>query len=76
LAGLGIGLVFGVGMIVVLESKDRSMRSEQDVVAYLGLPTLAVMPTIAGANGNGHKPHFWNRIHLPFKARPTDRPQA
>ncbi len=76
LAGLGIGLVFGVGMIVVLESKDRSIRSEQDVVAYLGLPTLAVMPTIAGANGNGHKPHFWNRIHLPFKARPTDRPQA
>jgi polysaccharide chain length determinant protein (PEP-CTERM system associated) len=76
LGGLGIGLVFGVGMIVVLESKDRSIRSEQDVVAYLGLPTLAVMPTIAGANGNGHKPHFWNRIHLPFKARPTDRPQA
>jgi polysaccharide chain length determinant protein (PEP-CTERM system associated) len=76
LGGLGIGLAFGIAMVVVLESKDRSMRTEHDVVTYLGLPTLAVMPTIAGANGNGHKPHFWNRIHLPFKARPTDRPQA
>ncbi len=76
LAGLGIGLAFGVGLVVVLESKDRSLRTEHDVATYLGLPTLAVMPTIAGANGNGRKPHFWNRIHLPFKARPTDRPQA
>ncbi len=76
LAGLGIGIAFGLGMVLVLEMKDRSLRNEHDVVTYLGLPTLAVMPTIAGANGNGHKPHFWNRIHLPFKARPTDRPQA
>lgn len=74
--GLGIGLAFGIALVVVLESKDRALHSERDVVAYLGLPALAVMPTIAGANGNGHKPHFWNRIHLPFKARPTDRPQA
>ncbi len=76
LGGLGIGLAFGIGMVVLLETKDRCLRSEDDVVNYLGLPTLAVMPTIAGANGNGHKPHLWNRIHLPFKARPTDRPQA
>ncbi|MGH9601609.1 MAG: XrtA system polysaccharide chain length determinant [Terriglobales bacterium] len=76
LGGLGIGLAFGFGMIVLLETKDRSMRTEQDVVAYLGLPTLAVMPTIAQASGNGHKKRFWNRIHLPVKARPTDRPQA
>ncbi len=76
LSGLGLGLALGVGMVLVLENKDRSLRNEHDVLTYLGLPTLAVMPTIAGANGNGHKPHFWNRIHLPFKARPTDRPQA
>ncbi|MGH6629624.1 MAG: GNVR domain-containing protein, partial [Burkholderiales bacterium] len=76
LAGLGLGLAFGIGMVVVMETKDRAMRSEHDVTQYLGLPTLAVMPTIAHANGNGHKKHFWNRIHLPVKARPTDRPQA
>ncbi|MCI0353861.1 MAG: Wzz/FepE/Etk N-terminal domain-containing protein [Acidobacteria bacterium] len=76
LGGLGIGLAFGFGMIVLLETKDHSLRNEQDVVNYLGLPTLAVMPTIAHANGNGRKPHFWNRIHLPVKARPADRPEA
>lgn len=76
LGGLGIGLAFGLGMIVFLETKDHSLRSEEDVVAYLALPTLAVMPTIAQANGNGHKKHFWNRIQLPSKARPQDRPEA
>ena len=71
-----IGWFTGLGMIVFLETKDHSLRSEEDVVAYLALPTLAVMPTIAQANGNGHKKHFWNRIQLPSKARPQDRPEA
>ncbi len=76
LGGLGIGLAFGFGMIVLLETKDHSLRTEEDVVAHLALPTLAVMPTIAQANGNGHKKHFWNRIQLPSKARPQHRPEA
>jgi polysaccharide chain length determinant protein (PEP-CTERM system associated) len=76
LGGLGIGLAFGLGMIVFLETKDHSLRTEEDVVAYLALPTLAVMPTISQANGNGHKKHFWSRIQLPAKARPQDRPEA
>jgi polysaccharide chain length determinant protein (PEP-CTERM system associated) len=53
LAGLGAGLALGMGLVLILEMKDRSLRSEQDVAFYLELPTLAVMPVLPGTNGNG-----------------------
>jgi polysaccharide chain length determinant protein (PEP-CTERM system associated) len=39
-AGLGAGLVLGVALAFFLEVKDRSIRTEEDVVAILNLPVL------------------------------------
>jgi polysaccharide chain length determinant protein (PEP-CTERM system associated) len=45
LGGLGLGL----GLVLLLEYRDRSMRSEADVRAALGLPVLAVIRTLGAA---------------------------
>jgi polysaccharide chain length determinant protein (PEP-CTERM system associated) len=42
LAGLGIGLV----LAALLEYRDRSLRTEDDVVLTLALPVLALVPTM------------------------------
>lgn len=42
LAGLG----FGLGLAGLLEYKDRSVRTEDDVVLALALPVLALVPTM------------------------------
>lgn len=42
LAGLGLGLV----LAALLEYRDRSLRSEEDVVLTLALPVLALVPTM------------------------------
>ena len=42
MAGLGVGL----GLVVLLEQRDKSLRSEDDVLSVLRLPVLAVIPVI------------------------------
>lgn len=42
LAGLGLGL----GIAGLLEYKDRSLRTEDDIVLTLALPVLALVPTM------------------------------
>jgi polysaccharide chain length determinant protein (PEP-CTERM system associated) len=42
--GLGIGLALGVGLTLLLEMKDKSLRTENDVKFYLQLPTMALIP--------------------------------
>ncbi len=74
LGGLGGGLALGLGLVFILELRDKSLRSEQDVTMYLNLPTLAVMPTLGQANGNGHRPNRLRQyISLGRKSRPQDR---
>jgi uncharacterized protein involved in exopolysaccharide biosynthesis len=55
--GLGGGLVLGLGLGLLLELRDKSMRSETDVIAALDLPVLSQVPWVgnppAGLNGNG-----------------------
>jgi polysaccharide chain length determinant protein (PEP-CTERM system associated) len=55
--GLGGGLVLGLGLGLLLELRDKSLRSETDVTAALDLPVLAQVPWVgnppAGLNGNG-----------------------
>ena len=46
LGGLGAGLVVGLFIAWVLEMRDKSLRNEKDVEACLGLPTLAVVPSL------------------------------
>jgi polysaccharide chain length determinant protein (PEP-CTERM system associated) len=46
LAGLLTGLALGVGLCASLEFRDRSLRSDQDVMMVLALPVLASIPVI------------------------------
>jgi len=69
--GLGGGLVLGIGLGLLLELRDKSLRSEGDVIAALDLPVLSQVPWVgnppAGLNGNG-KGNFG--IKSPFGDRP------
>ena len=57
--GLGAGLALGFGIAMWLELRDKSIRTEQDVMAVLDLPMLASVPWVgtdaaAQKNGGGH----------------------
>ena len=56
--GLGAGLAVGFGIAMWLELRDKSIRTEQDVMAVLDLPMLASVPWVgteaAQKNGGGH----------------------
>ncbi len=44
--GFAGGLALGVGLIMLLEMKDKSLRTEGDVELFLKIPTLALVPVI------------------------------
>jgi protein tyrosine kinase modulator len=45
-AGFGGGVALGLGLIMLLEVRDKSMRTESDIEMFLKLPTLALVPSI------------------------------
>jgi hypothetical protein len=47
--GLAVGLLLGVGITALLELKDRSFRTEVDIVDVLALPVLAIVPYVRSA---------------------------
>lgn len=47
LMGAAAGLALGLGLVVLLEYRDTSLKSEGDVIAALSLPVLALVPAIA-----------------------------
>ena len=49
--GFGGGLLLAVGLSLLLEMHDTSMRSEHDVEVILHLPVLAMIPVIAQNSG-------------------------
>ena len=57
LGGLAAGAAIGVGISLLLELKDNSIRNERDAEAVLELPTLIAVPWVGSAaaetNGNG-----------------------
>jgi len=67
--GLGGGLLVGVLIVAVLEMRDKSMRTEREIRAYLRLPTLATVPWVDGQTSN--KKRFWHRRRkeMPAAAR-------
>jgi len=54
--GLGAGLAIGLALALWLELRDKSIRTEKDVLAALALPVLVTVPWVDGAskkNGYG-----------------------
>jgi uncharacterized protein involved in exopolysaccharide biosynthesis len=51
--GFAGGLALGLGLTLLLEMSDTSMRSERDVEAALRLPVLATIPVITNDLGKG-----------------------
>jgi uncharacterized protein involved in exopolysaccharide biosynthesis len=45
-AGLGGGLALGIGLVLLLEFLNKSFRHERDVLFYLQLPTLTIVPDL------------------------------
>ena len=44
--GFGGGLVLGLALALLLEFRDKSLRTESDVEALLKLPILAMVPVM------------------------------
>ncbi len=63
--GLGVGLALGVGITLLLEMRDKTLRTENDVEHFLGLPTLATVPVINEWKDKGKR-----------KARPSKKAEA
>jgi len=53
LLALVVGLMGGVGLALVLERLDNSLREVEEVERYLGIPSLGVIPDFLGA-GSGN----------------------
>ncbi|MFY9733233.1 MAG: polysaccharide biosynthesis tyrosine autokinase [Candidatus Acidiferrales bacterium] len=47
-----VGLVGGVGLALFREYLDNTVKSPDDIEALAGLPSLAVVPSLPGLNGN------------------------
>jgi len=56
LEGLGTGLALGAGLVLLLQSGDKSLRRLEDVELYLGIPTLAVIPSVEAVRQRGDGP--------------------
>jgi hypothetical protein len=44
--GVGGGLLLGLFLVALLEYRDSSFRTDDDVVSVLSLPVLAVIPAV------------------------------
>jgi polysaccharide chain length determinant protein (PEP-CTERM system associated) len=47
--GCFVGLALGIGIAALLEYRDKSLRTEEDVLTALSLPVLALVPTLVTA---------------------------
>ncbi|MCJ7540148.1 MAG: DUF4388 domain-containing protein, partial [Desulfobacterales bacterium] len=50
-----LGLIGGVGLVFFFEYLDRSLRTEEDVQKYIGLPVLSVIPEAGNKKASGNQ---------------------
>jgi len=65
LAGFAGGIAIGLGLALLFEAKDQSLRTESDILTLLKIPILAQVP-IAGKPGYVS---FWNRTPRPKQTK-------
>lgn len=56
------GLAVGLALAGLLEVRDRTFRTDDDVTAVLGLPVLAVVPLMESEQDHRHE--LWKRIGI------------
>ncbi|MGA7991387.1 MAG: polysaccharide biosynthesis tyrosine autokinase [Thermoanaerobaculia bacterium] len=75
LLGLIAGLFGGVGLAFLLDSLDRSVRSAEQVVQYLRLPVLGIIPPSQAVldHGYGYGYGYSDRLSAEESSRPLSR---
>lgn len=58
LGGIAGGLAIGTGLMALIEMRDKALRNEGDIEFFLGLPTLALLPSVGENNSRGNR-GFW-----------------
>lgn len=53
-----VGLVGGIGLALLREYMDNTVKTPDDIEALSRLPSLAVVPAFATMNGNGRRPRL------------------
>jgi polysaccharide chain length determinant protein (PEP-CTERM system associated) len=56
MGGLAAGLMIGVGIVLVIEMRDNTLRTERDVEFFLKVPTLAMVPALELQGGPAYGP--------------------
>jgi succinoglycan biosynthesis transport protein ExoP len=51
-----VGLVGGIGLALLREYMDNTVKTPDDIETLARLPSLAVVPAFSGGNGNGRRP--------------------
>ena len=71
--GFGGGLVLGLALALLLEFRDKSLRTESDVEALLKLPILAMVPVMDKTKRGALS--FFRPVEkrLRFRRRPESR---
>ena len=57
-----VGLVGGVGLALLREYLDNTVKTPDDIETLARLPSLAVVPQFAGSNGNGKRSGMFNGL--------------
>jgi succinoglycan biosynthesis transport protein ExoP len=60
IVGLVVSLILGIGLAILLESLDHTVKSEEEVKKLLGIPILGLIPRLE-ANSSGRRTKGANR---------------
>jgi len=56
-----VGLIGGIGLALLREYMDNTIKTPDDIERLARLPSLAVVPAFSNGNGNGKRPRLlWN----------------
>jgi polysaccharide biosynthesis transport protein len=53
-----VGLVGGIGLALLREYMDNTVKTPDDIETLTRLPSLAVVPAFSASNGNGRRPRL------------------